>query len=506
MVNNNFPYEFRGAFTSNLLGSELQNKQQTQKRHIPFPQQEIPSSSDIPMIKRACVLRPTPNYPNFFTPDQLLRYTSSSKPKEQNETEISHLPSQNTQIPQSSTSNNHHSSSSNITLSNEASAILEASCLMMNDQTTADVAFLVDGQTFYAHKFLLSYHSKALKQFFSEKKNEPIIKIQKHSKEIFEQLLSFVYKKTIELNPDNFVEIACAQNYFQLNHLNKVLDEYLSKNLSIDNALSFLIKSQNKYPVLYRIVLSYILRTPSFFNTENLARLPKDIFLEIMQLNSLNLSEIEVLKVAIEWLNMQPKDSSLVSTVKKYIRFTCMDYEEIWSNVKHAQIHDVNLCSNEELIEISDKIARGEIESQRKSNNWLLPNSVELFEVKASKENEVIVSWKVPFDLDHPTPITSPSFHLNDIECTLEVASNESTIRIRLKLMNNTRSKLVMEVCILNSQASENKFLTNIFLDSIQNKIGASTIPISSIYDSNFIHNNHLSMQFKINALDIHTS
>ncbi|KAK4491285.1 hypothetical protein RD792_002021 [Penstemon davidsonii] len=123
---------------------------------------------------------------------------------------------------------------------------------LLESKEGSDVSFEVEGETFYAHKIILSTRSPVFKaQFFGplKEENTQFIRIEEMQAPVFKAILQFIYCDVI---PDVGEELAGLETTIMIQHLLAAADRYgierlrslcelrLCENLDIDTVASSL--------------------------------------------------------------------------------------------------------------------------------------------------------------------------------------------------------------------------------------------------------------------------
>uniref|UniRef100_A0A914NYD3 BTB domain-containing protein n=1 Tax=Panagrolaimus davidi TaxID=227884 RepID=A0A914NYD3_9BILA len=153
---------------------------------------------------------------------------------------------------------------------NELQPQLEAA-FKSQDAELLNVVFDIEGKKIYADKLILSIKSSTFKSMLSDRwisKNDSI-KVETYKYEDFKELLTFIYSGECNITNENIFAILDMAEFYQIEHLKKLCDEYLSKmELNLSNVLQ-LIETSNKYSL---IQMKGEIETFIFQNFANLAK------------------------------------------------------------------------------------------------------------------------------------------------------------------------------------------------------------------------------------------
>uniref|UniRef100_A0A914P8I2 BTB domain-containing protein n=1 Tax=Panagrolaimus davidi TaxID=227884 RepID=A0A914P8I2_9BILA len=116
-----------------------------------------------------------------------------------------------------------------------------------------DTVFEIDGKKLYANKFRLSLASTTFESMLSDRwtsKND-IIPIKDYKFEDFRDFLTFLYTGEYEFNDTNVLVMLDMAEFYQIEHLKKLCEKYLSKmKYTMDNIFHF-IDVSDKYSLVY---------------------------------------------------------------------------------------------------------------------------------------------------------------------------------------------------------------------------------------------------------------
>uniref|UniRef100_A0A914QWB2 BTB domain-containing protein n=1 Tax=Panagrolaimus davidi TaxID=227884 RepID=A0A914QWB2_9BILA len=139
------------------------------------------------------------------------------------------------------------------------------------DPELFDIVFEIEGKKLYADKLILSINSSTFKSMLSDRwisKNDSI-KIENYKFDDFKELLSFIYSGKCNITNENIFTILDMSEFYQIEDLKELCDEYLSKmELNLTNIIQ-LIETSNKYSL---IKIKEPIRTFIFQNFANMAK------------------------------------------------------------------------------------------------------------------------------------------------------------------------------------------------------------------------------------------
>uniref|UniRef100_A0A914PNB3 BTB domain-containing protein n=1 Tax=Panagrolaimus davidi TaxID=227884 RepID=A0A914PNB3_9BILA len=120
------------------------------------------------------------------------------------------------------------------------------------DLELIDIVFEIEGKKLYADKLILSMNSSTFKSMLSDRwisKNDSI-KIETYKYEDFKELLRFIYSGKCNITNENILTILDMSEFYQIEDLKELCDEYLSKmELNLSNIIQ-LFEISNKYSLI----------------------------------------------------------------------------------------------------------------------------------------------------------------------------------------------------------------------------------------------------------------
>uniref|UniRef100_A0A914PYU8 BTB domain-containing protein n=1 Tax=Panagrolaimus davidi TaxID=227884 RepID=A0A914PYU8_9BILA len=179
------------------------------------------------------------------------------------------------------------------------------------DPDLFDIVFEIEGKNLYADKLILSINSSTFKSMLSDRwisKNHSI-KIETYKFDDFKKLLTFIYSGECNLTDENIFTILDMSEFYQIEDLKELCDEYLSKmELNLSNIIQ-LSEISNKYsliqmkePIQNFIFPNFkiIVKSDEFLNTE------KSVVTEIIAVGqTFAIKYDEMFQAAFEWSENQ---------------------------------------------------------------------------------------------------------------------------------------------------------------------------------------------------------
>uniref|UniRef100_A0A914PV01 BTB domain-containing protein n=1 Tax=Panagrolaimus davidi TaxID=227884 RepID=A0A914PV01_9BILA len=172
-----------------------------------------------------------------------------------------------------------------------------------------DVAFEIDGKTLYAHKAILCLISTTLDSMLSErwiKPNEPV-RIDEYSYDDFKELLNFIYSGDCELNDANIVAIVDMAEFYGIQALKGVCEEYLIDFVDCNNVHQ-MIELANKYSLTeFRKSIDEYIKSDFawFFKSGKFQTLQKSAVKELVETYQESPRQGEIFEAVYKWAETQ---------------------------------------------------------------------------------------------------------------------------------------------------------------------------------------------------------
>ena len=124
---------------------------------------------------------------------------------------------------------------------------------MVDNQQFSDVAFVVEGRTVYAHKFILFARSEYFRRMFTSsfrESTEATIPIPDVRHEVFLCVLAFLYTgKPREIDPQIAIEVMGVANLYSIEPLKRLCADLITRSLSVHN-VSTVLQAAETYGVV----------------------------------------------------------------------------------------------------------------------------------------------------------------------------------------------------------------------------------------------------------------
>lgn len=114
---------------------------------------------------------------------------------------------------------------------------------LVNNKDFSDVTFVVEGKEVPSHKMILELRSEHFRCLFSSGLREAVskkIEIPDCTESVFLDVLQFIYTDYCEVNDDNCISLLEQGNFFQLDRLKAICEQFWYHNISVSNAASVL--------------------------------------------------------------------------------------------------------------------------------------------------------------------------------------------------------------------------------------------------------------------------
>ncbi|KAF8025250.1 hypothetical protein BT93_F2176 [Corymbia citriodora subsp. variegata] len=113
-----------------------------------------------------------------------------------------------------------------------------------------DVTFWVEGQQFYAHKFLLSASSDAFHAMFYgnyQEKDATEVEIPDIRQEVFAAMMRFIYTGSVDITMDIAQDLLKASDQYLMEELKRLCQGAIAEGLSLENVANILKFSEDAY-------------------------------------------------------------------------------------------------------------------------------------------------------------------------------------------------------------------------------------------------------------------
>ncbi|VDI55300.1 BTB/POZ domain-containing protein 3/6 [Mytilus galloprovincialis] len=182
----------------------------------------------------------------------------------------------------------------------------------------ADVFFSFKGENIAripAHKMILALGSPVFKAMFygSFPQSEGDIRIEDITLETFQTLVRYMYTDHLLLSKKNVISLLYAAQKYQIAGLISKCENYLQDNLAVNNACT--IFSNTKFftmDTLQTNALKFIADNAiEVLKSEDFLLLPSENIVYILELDSLRVQEVDVIRDVLRWVDHQLTKSKI---------------------------------------------------------------------------------------------------------------------------------------------------------------------------------------------------
>lgn len=302
----------------------------------------------------------------------------------------------------------------------------------------SDCSFLVGNQIIRAHKLILAISSPVFKvMLYGPMAEATEILISDIEPDVFQLLLDFIYKDKVEINTlENACGLLYAAKKYMFPYLVEICHKYIEDTTSINNVLSILnfsdwIQEDN----LISHCLTLICKHAHIVLAKDFDHISESCLRKIIQQPSINLSEKELINVAMQWAHTECMERGLIPSdeskrqllikckILPYIRFLALPPEDFnW-------LITLNLLAEQELLAMKP-IMSGDYKTKEEVETYLKNDAGKVlqdsFEGKDNFIFNLITSPRSPLKLDwsyccRPVIRTANPLRINDISQSIKV-------------------------------------------------------------------------------------
>lgn len=113
----------------------------------------------------------------------------------------------------------------------------------MNSEMLSDVVVVIGKEIFAAHKLVFSANSPVFHRMFSHEMKDPVfdkLDVNDIQSEIFQELLRYMYTGSVNNLKSLAQGVLVAANKYQMEDLKLICEKFISKGLTVQNALDIL--------------------------------------------------------------------------------------------------------------------------------------------------------------------------------------------------------------------------------------------------------------------------
>uniref|UniRef100_A0A914PSL9 BTB domain-containing protein n=1 Tax=Panagrolaimus davidi TaxID=227884 RepID=A0A914PSL9_9BILA len=180
-----------------------------------------------------------------------------------------------------------------------------------------DVVFDIDGEDLYAHQFMICPVSSTFNSMLSRRKSKEPIQIENHSYKDFKEFITFFYSGKCELTERNIESLINMAQFYCVEELKVICDEYLIEILDFENIYQMLQVSY-KYSLKFLKQHVYKFISTTFFHflkSFEFYGLEKPIVKEIVETNDKTKYQEELFEALYYWAENRAKKSCKTNNV-----------------------------------------------------------------------------------------------------------------------------------------------------------------------------------------------
>ncbi|XP_059607793.1 kelch-like protein 40a [Phlebotomus argentipes] len=226
----------------------------------------------------------------------------------------------------------------------------------------ADVVFKLQPQgiAIPAHKLILSLASPRFAREFSRDDGkcgeETVYELRDIDSLHFDAFLTFIYTLDVNLCPEIAFGLMKLANMYEMNQLSELCGEYILKTLTDCNIWTYFGHSVNvlEDESLRAKLLDFISNSDSVFRRVDFSGLSRGGVKLLLEMESIRVTESELLGVIIKWIDSQRGDRGRRETLGdllQLIRFPAMTSSEFRQSLDEypdilsaEEVHEVNLA------------------------------------------------------------------------------------------------------------------------------------------------------------------
>jgi len=120
---------------------------------------------------------------------------------------------------------------------------------MLNNEQFSDIAFVVEGRTVHAHKFILFARCEYFRRMFTsgyKESTDTVVRIEDVAYDVFMQVLAFLYTgQARDLPPALAIDVMGIANLYGIEPLKRICADTAGRALNIENAASVLAAAES---------------------------------------------------------------------------------------------------------------------------------------------------------------------------------------------------------------------------------------------------------------------
>lgn len=181
--------------------------------------------------------------------------------------------------------------------------------------------------------------------------------------ECFRNILMFIYIGDVKLNMDNILEVMYAAQKYQVCKLESLCCDFLYKNMDISNVFEIYELTLKFNNDITKMSLQWIADLfDDLTKGKSFLKVKKSTLMELLKLDTLNISEMELFKAVYKWAenyctesSVQPSDENLRSAADNFssIRFPTMNLCQFSECAQYGQ----NILTPDEKLDVWDALS-----------------------------------------------------------------------------------------------------------------------------------------------------
>lgn len=206
----------------------------------------------------------------------------------------------------------------------------------LENRELSDLILVVSDVEHHVHRIIISHSSeyfmKLLSGDFVESQFERIVLKFPDPKNVFPQVLRYMYTGSVLLTVENVIPLLSTADHYLVHSLKKLTQDYLSMNLTRENALSILQKAlEFNVPEIVETCLSVVAK--NFCNIQgNYNFLPFSEFYRLLEHKYLSIkNEYELYLTVAEYVRIHSErlESENVEKLMECVRFRWLTFDQL---------------------------------------------------------------------------------------------------------------------------------------------------------------------------------
>ena len=240
--------------------------------------------------------------------------------------------------------------------------------ILLNNELMSDIKFAVNGKTFHAHKFVLSYASEVFCAMFNgpladDKKEVKIVDCEKADD--FLEFLSLIYKKSAKVTWENVNQLSYLRKKYMLMET-RPFSTFIKSIINIDNCLDALDMSATlEEDDMVEECLNVIRRDITVLvMTKRFLELKQPAVKAILKQDMLNINEFDLFLAVDKWCTYQVelsisngekmKKREIIGDALYHIRFPLIKIDSFTRYCRSSK-----MLTNKEIVSLYDTIVLG---------------------------------------------------------------------------------------------------------------------------------------------------